>query len=148
MKRKEIIVVIVLFALALGFSWAFNNYYNNLNEVCFEENCFVVEIVDSVEERQQGLMFRESLDRDKGMLFIFEQSGVYAFWMKNTLIPLDIIWINSEKEIVFIAKDAQPCEADEACQSINPGKEALYVLEVNAGVTTEINLEVGDKLDF
>ena len=157
MEIKELVVIVVLFILVLGFSYFvkdFNlknnlediNETNNLGEIkeaCFDERCFEVEIANTDEERQKGLMFRETLDEDKGMLFIFEEEGIYPFWMKNTLITLDIIWINKEGEIVFIA-NAVPCEI-EPCQIYNPNKEALYVLEVNSGIANEIGLKAGDE---
>ena len=91
-------------------------------------------------------MFRESLEDNRGMLFIYDFDGEYNFWMKNTLIPLDIIWINSEKEVVYIEYSAQPCQ--EICESINPGKDAKYILEINGGKANEIGLEIGDKINF
>jgi len=156
MKSKEISIVVILFILVIGFSYFYNLDRNINNEsgssginfVCFDNvNCIEVEIVDNSEERQKGLMFRENLDRDKGMLFIFDSSGVYPFWMKNTLIPLDIIWIDSEGRVVFINKDTQPCVSD-PCQNYNPGLEALYVLEINAGVSEEVGIEVGSSINF
>jgi uncharacterized membrane protein (UPF0127 family) len=115
------------------------------NGVCFETNCFDVELAVTEEQKVQGLMHRTSLDADNGMLFIFEEESEYAFWMKDTLIPLDMIWINSDKEVVRIVT-AQPCER--VCEVINPNANAQYVLEVNAGIADEIGLKVGDKLVF
>ncbi len=112
--------------------------------VCFEDKCFMVEIADTPEERAEGLMFRESLEPDKGMLFVFGQESEYGFWMKNTIIPLDIIWINSDGEVVFISKETRPC--DESCPFIRPDRKAKYVLELNAGVSDEIVLGIGDKI--
>ena len=96
----------------------------------------------------RGLMFREKMDADKGMLFIFEKEGEYPFWMKNTLIPLDIIWINEDKEVVFISENAQPCNEEYSCSSINPGNNAKYVLEINGGISEKIGLKIGDKANF
>ena len=115
------------------------------SSVWFEDHCFSVEVVTTPQERARGLMFREHLDPDRGMLFIFDWEAVYPFWMKNTRIPLDIIWIDSNKEVVFISKDTQPCE-QEPCPTINPYKKAKYVLEVCGGTADKIGLEVGDKL--
>jgi len=117
------------------------------NKVCFNENCFYVEIAETSEEKSRGLMYRESLAENRGMLFIFNQEGPYSFWMKNTLIPLDIIWLNQDKEVVFIKKSVQPCP-DEKCPSIKPDREAKYVLEINGGLSDKINLKIGDKLIF
>ena len=116
------------------------------DKVCFEDYCFYVELAETREERNLGLMFRENLNLDRGMLFVFEEEGEYSFWMKNTLIPLDIIWINQNKEVVSIADDTQPCGT--TCESISPDGKARYVLEINGGIADNIGLGVGDKLDF
>jgi poly-gamma-glutamate synthesis protein (capsule biosynthesis protein) len=117
------------------------------NRVCFKENCFLVEIADTAEERTKGLMYRENLAGNRGMLFIFSKEGLYSFWMKNTLIPLDIIWLNQNKEVVFMAKNSQPC-GEKNCTGIKPDKEAKYVLEINGGLSDKINLKIGDRLIF
>ena len=116
-------------------------------QVCIETACFSVEVVSAPEERARGLMFRESLAPDAGMLFVFEQEGVYPFWMKNTLIPLDIIWINAGREIVSISEETPPCEAD-PCPWYNPGAAARYVLEISGGEAGARGLAVGDKAAF
>ena len=151
MEIKEIIVIVILFILALGFSYYYNysklsNINGEVKKVCFNEKCFEVEIADTDEERTKGLMFRKTLDENRGMLFIFEEERVYPFWMKNTLIPLDIIWLNRYGKVVFIAK-VLPCEV-EPCQIHNPEKEALYVLEVNSGISDEIGIKIGDTVKF
>ena len=92
-------------------------------------------------------MFRKELAQNRGMLFIFEKEDIYPFWMKNTFIPLDIIWINADKEVVFLSKDNPPCK-EISCLSINPQRPAKYVLEVNAGAIDKIGLKLGDKLGF
>ncbi len=92
-------------------------------------------------------MFREHLEPDEGMLFVFEEEGVHPFWMKNTLIPLDIIWIDNDRSVVFVSKNTPPCE-QEPCPTINPGKKAKYVLEVCGGTADRIGLKVGDRLVF
>jgi len=115
--------------------------------ICFQENCFSIEIADTVEKRTRGLMFREGLAEDKGMLFIFPKEEIYSFWMENTLIPLDIIWFDKRQKVVFIKKDAQPCGPD-FCERINPEKPAKYVLELKAGVAEAIGLKTGDKFSF
>ncbi len=117
------------------------------NRICFKDGCFRVELATTAQERSEGLMFRESLEKDKGMLFIFEEEQRYAFWMKNTYIPLDIIWMNKDKQVVFIKKNAQPCER-QACGNYAPGKEALYVLEVNAGSVGSAGINIGDMASF
>lgn len=116
-------------------------------QVCFRDNCFKVEVASTPEQRMIGLMGRKSLEKDKGVLFVFERAGRYPFWMKNTLIPLDIIWLNSDGEVVSIKENAQPCDLDE-CPIIESEKEADYVLELNGGIAAEIGLIVGEKMDI
>jgi uncharacterized membrane protein (UPF0127 family) len=115
--------------------------------VCFENKCFNVEIADSSREREVGLMNREYLDPDSGMLFVFGKTGVYKFWMKNTLIPLDIIWINGNNKIIFIKENAEPCKVEQ-CETFSSNEKAKYVLEINGGVTEEIELKVGDVIEI
>jgi len=123
--------------------------FNNKKEmrVCFQNHCFDVELAIKTEEKKKGLMFKEHLDMDKGMLFVYEDEKERSFWMKNVLIPLDIIWINEKNEVVFISENTQLCDGS-FCQNINPGKDAKYVLEINAGLSKKIGLIIGDKIDF
>ncbi|MFH1657459.1 MAG: DUF192 domain-containing protein [bacterium] len=142
--KKFILIFLILVAVFVGVKkfWPATG-----NQVCFETNCFEVELAETSEELSRGLMFREELAENKGMLFVFPEERMAPFWMKNTLIPLDIIWINQNREIVFINKDSQPCPP-EWCVPINPGVAAKYVLEVNAGIAEKIGLLVGAKMLF
>lgn len=114
------------------------------SRVLIGKNSFDVEVASSPETRALGLMYRESLDENKGMLFIFEDESQRAFWMKNTKIPLDMIFINKEKKIVNILT-AEPCDAD-PCQNYGSEKPAMYVLEINAGLAEKNNLKIGDSV--
>ncbi len=111
---------------------------------------YSVEVVGTPQSRAKGLMNREKLDDNSGMLFVFDGTGIYPFWMKDTLIPLDMIWINQNKEIVHIKENAQPCPTTigAICNSIVPLKPALYVIELNAGDVQKLGLKTGDKIDF
>src|SRR4030042_1763869 len=134
-------VILLFLAGVLIFIFAKQGEIKN-SKVCFQEKCFSVEIAETSAQRSRGLMSREHLGKYEGMLFVFEEEGRYGFWMKDTPIPLDIIWINEDKEIVFIANDALPCTQD-SCPAINPDVLAPYVLEINAGMAQEIGLTVG-----
>jgi hypothetical protein len=103
-----------------------------------------IEVVEKEEERMRGLMDRFSLPENAGMFFIFEKDEPRSFWMKNTYISLDIIYINSSKEIVSIQKYTQPLTT----LSIPSGKPAKYVLEVNAGFSDRYGINPGDKIKF
>jgi uncharacterized membrane protein (UPF0127 family) len=120
------------------------NSQNHTPEVCVRSACYRVEAAVTPQEQALGLMSRQSLDNGQGMLFLFEQDEVYVFWMKDTLIPLDIVWIDSNDKIVFISKNNLPCKND-ACPSINPKQTARYVLEVNAGEMDRIGAQIGDQ---
>ncbi|MFH1501185.1 MAG: DUF192 domain-containing protein [archaeon] len=140
---KLLVTTIIILTLLVAAS---SFYFSEANQICFNEHCYFVEIADSPAERTQGLMFKESLSEKNGMLFIFEYEGIYPFHMKNTLIPLDMIWINSSKEIVYIEENARPCA--ETCDPIMPRAKALYVVELNAGTSALIGLAPGDPVRF
>lgn len=118
-------------------------HQTDVPKVCFEQGCFLVEVADEDAERMQGLMYREELAEQRGMLFIFEKPEANYFWMKNTLIPLDMIWLNENQEIIYINKETPPCKAN-PCAAYGPNKNSTYVLEINGGLSDEIGLEVGD----
>ena len=106
---------------------------------------FTVEIADTPDKQQLGLMFRESMPRDYGMLFIFSGETGRAFWMKNTKIPLDIIYFDKDLRLVSVA-NATPCRTP-SCKSYPSAGPAMYVLELNAGLADELGLVVGDQLE-
>lgn len=106
-----------------------------------------IEIVADDETRAQGLMYRDQLQPNSGMLFVFPAEGDYPFWMKNTFIPLDMIWIDTQKRVAHIAHDVPPCKSD-PCPSYPPNAKSLYVLEVAAGVARQHGLKDGDVLRF
>ena len=108
---------------------------------------FCVEVVDDRESRSRGLMHREVLAADHGMVFIYPGERVRNFWMKNTLIPLDIIFLDSQLRIVSIARDAQPCNKA-PCTRYSSQQPAQYVIEVNAGIAASLGLESGDTVRF
>lgn len=115
--------------------------------VCFKNHCFLVELALTPEEKSRGLMYREGLDKDRGMLFIYEKEGEYSFWMKNVSIPLDIIWLNKDKKVVYIAEKCHPCP-ELPCPTIKPDKAAKYVFEINGGLASEMGLSVGNELEL
>ena len=117
------------------------------DQICFSDGCIQIEIARTREERMKGLQDRRNLDKDRGMLFIFEKSKKHSFWMKDTFIGLDIVWIDGDKCIVTIMPNILPCETEQ-CPVYTPSKDARYVLEVNSGVAIELGLKVGDHAIF
>ncbi len=108
---------------------------------------FYVEIADTVETQTRGLMFRDELAHNRGMLFIFRQEAPRSFWMRNTRIPLDIIYLDRDLRVVSIVHNARPCRSRTGrCPSYPSEGPAMYVLEVNAGQARELGLERGDGL--
>lgn len=107
----------------------------------------LVETARTPAERSRGLMFRSLLAADHGMLFIFERPGKNRFWMKNTLIPLDIIWLDERKRIIHIEYQVPPCQRD-PCPVYGPSADSRYVIEVNAGVVHDRGLRIGMALQF
>ena len=102
-----------------------------------------VEIADDDKERAKGLMFIEDLGEYEGMFFIYENVGKRSFWMKSTLIPLDIIFISEKNEILNIL-EAEPCVED-PCRTYDSFGDVKYVLEVNKGFSKENNIKAGDS---
>ena len=112
-----------------------------------DKSAITVEVASDDATREQGLMYRDHLADDQGMIFLFPQAGEYPFWMKNTLIPLDMIWIDGEHRIVHIAHEVPPCKAD-PCPSYPPHAKALSVLELATGVAAKHHLAEGIVLRF
>ncbi len=110
-----------------------------------QDKPFRVEIADTPEKHARGLMFRRDLKSDFGMLFVFEGEEVRSFWMKNTLIPLDMIFINGAKQIVGMHESVPPCTAD-PCPSYESGLPARFVLELAGGTANKLKLKIGDKI--
>lgn len=107
------------------------------------------EIADTARKRAEGLMYREHLDKNRGMLFTFAQAQPWTFWMKNTKIPLDIIWMNEKKQIVHMEHNVPICtRTDDGCRQYQPNEPALYVLELGGGMAEHYKLQKGATLRF
>ena len=109
---------------------------------------FAVEIADSYAKRERGLMFRKHLAEGRGMIFIHDHQAPQAYWMKNTKIPLDILYFDQEHKLVSLQQRVQPCFLGDSCPSFASSGPALYVLELNSGVAEQLGVHVGDELTF
>ena len=105
----------------------------------------LAEIADTPDLWARGYMFRREVGENEGMVFVFPEPGFHPFWMKNTLAPLDIIWMDDSRTIVHIEAKTQPCKAD-PCPSYGPLRKVSSVLEVRAGTAAAEGLQVGDRL--
>lgn len=105
-----------------------------------------VEIADEPDEMQQGLMFRESLPKDRGMLFVFSDDGIHSFWMMNVKFSLDMIWTDRNGMIVHVERSVPPCSA--LCPSYRSDVPARYVLEVNSGFADANGVIEGSRIEL
>ena len=109
---------------------------------------FQVEVADTPVARARGLMFRDRLEPGHGMLFIHDRLEPQAYWMKNTKIPLDILYFDDERRLVAQQRDVPPCSAGSHCPSYPSRRPARYVLELNAGQAARLGLQDGAPLHF
>lgn len=115
--------------------------------VCIRGACFDSEIAVTQDERSRGLMHRDTLPPDRGMLFVFPKEGRHRFWMKNTRIELDIIFIGADRRVVSISHRAQPCRK-EPCDTYGPAGDAAYALEIAGGLAAAKGFAAGDLVEF
>ena len=150
MNKKALMKRMVVALAVVGFMAAFLSLaqvaqkHVHGDTVCFGKSCVEVELAMTPEEIMTGLMNRASLPESGGMLFVFGNEGAHVFWMKNTLIPLDIIWMDDDGRVVYIENDAQPCITP-TCPTYGPRVSSKYVLEVNAGYTQRRDINIDDK---
>lgn len=109
---------------------------------------YTVEIADDDGERAKGLMFRDSLGEARGMLFIHEREEMQAYWMKNTRIPLDILYFDDMRRLVTQQRDVPPCALGDGCPPYPSSAPARFVLELNAGQAHRLGLKDGAELTF
>ena len=107
---------------------------------------FSVEIADEAAERERGLMFRDELPAENGMIFIHDELEPQAYWMKNTKIPLDILYFDDALKLVSAQQRVPPCSMGDRCPPFPSDGPARYVLELNAGLVEELGVKPGDEL--
>ncbi len=133
-----------------------SNSFENESSINFEQGkvifldqniTFNIEVARTERQKNLGLMYRKQLHLNNGMLFVFEQEQKQRVWMKDTLIPLDVIFISKQGEIVSVTKDLQPCIKNN-CRVFVSTKNAKYMLEVNAGAVKKNGVEIGQQLSL
>jgi len=150
---RKIFYVFALFLLFLGvFVFARRSLIGEIPEgahaqsiVRIGDSVVIVEVARNYEARAGGLSGRGSLPENTGMLFVFEEPGNYSFWMKDMKFPIDIIWLDKNKKVVYITENAKPISYPERFQTPEP---AQYVLEVNGGWAREHGIEAGNYAEF
>jgi hypothetical protein len=106
------------------------------------------ELADTEPKQIRGLMFRDNLQKDGGMLFTFPREGRHGIWMMNMSMPIDIVWLDSDKRVVDVEENAPPCDALLICKSYSPESNDMYVLEVAAGYAKRHGIKKGTKASF
>lgn len=109
---------------------------------------YQVELATDDAQRARGLMFRDSMADDHGMLFIHDEEAPQAYWMKNTRIPLDILYFDNQRKLVSQQRNVPPCSLGDACPAYPSEAPARYVLELNAGQADKLGLQNGMELVF
>ena len=146
---KIVILAAALFAVGCGTSNITDEL--NLTQVTFPNGVKInAETMRNEAELMRGLMFRESLATNRGMLFIHPAENTFRYWMYQTKIPLDLIWMDHDRRIVEMSLDTPPCRSASAtaCPNYGGNFKSKYVLEVNAGIARKNGLKTGDTLDF
>lgn len=106
---------------------------------------WAAEIADTPDRRERGYMFRREIGEGDAMIFVFPEDDVHSFWMKNTLVPLDMIWMDDDFTVIHIEASAPPCKAD-PCPGFGPPRKSRYVLEVKGGIVGREGLKIGDRM--
>lgn len=106
------------------------------------------EVADTQPKQVRGLMFRDGLPKDGGMLFVFDREARHGIWMMNVTFPIDIVWLDSDKKVVYVEHGAKPCEALMICPIYQPTSPAKYVLEVSSGYARSHSINVGKVAQF
>ncbi|MBI2195464.1 MAG: DUF192 domain-containing protein [Candidatus Levybacteria bacterium] len=149
--KKILILIIALFGIILGIVLAQNYLKNNtsfftkLPTQTIRDKTFKLEVAKTDKDRETGLSDRESLPADRAMLFTFDKSDYYSFWMKDMRFPIDIIFINGDT-IVTIYENVQPTPQGQSAVIYQPKSPADLVLEINGGLSSKYGFEEGDKV--
>ena len=142
LKQKSIISLFWLIAFAVNVAIAFDR-----GQVTVGPATFQVEIAQTATDRQQGLMFRRELPPDQGMLFV-QPPGPALFWMKNTTIPLDLLYFDAEGRLLQIVAAAPPCTTPDCPIYSSAAATVRYILEINAGEAARRGIQLGDRLQL
>lgn len=145
----KILYWILIGALALLFIlWSLTKKQQKFLQID-SHHSITIEIADTPSKLKKGFMFRTHIPKAYGMLFQFPEEKPWAFWMKNTFIPLDIIWMNQHKQVIYYIDNVQPC-LHNMCSLYAPpiDQKAKYVLELASGERERLHIQLNQKLDF
>ena len=148
-NMPKIIVIILIFIAVAIFYFVFRSHpkpqnFDDTVGATIKDASYYLEVAKTYSARQTGLSHRTQLCSNCGMLFVFDREGKYPFWMKDTKIPLDIIWLNSKFEVV----DFVTATETDSIKSFANSQPAMYVIEVNANEVFKLNLKKGDTIQL
>lgn len=144
-NKYGVFVGFALLIFCIVIFWSFNFLNSPKDKIILNNKTYSMEIARTSQEKTKGLSDRDSLCESCGMIFVYQNPGYYSFWMKDMNFPIDIIWLNQNKEVVFIKENLSP---ETYPNSYGPNLKSQYVLEFNAGFAKEHNLKFGDKIEF
>ncbi len=136
-------VILVAFG-ALTVITSLRSFTDNKQRLIAPKGIVTVELANTEDERRQGLMGRKELGDDAGMLFVFDDNTAGCFWMKDTPLPLDIVWLDADKIVMFVHENATPFSEERLC----PKQDGAYVLEVKSGRAKALGLQPGAQVRF
>jgi uncharacterized protein len=144
---KNIFLIIIIFLIFLGIYILYWPIPLSKKEVLIKNKKFTLEIAKTISQKAKGLSNRTSLCNNCGMIFVYNSEGFYPFWMKDTLIPLDMIWINNNNEIVSIYTAIPEINKPLTQLTIyRNDKPAKNIIELNAGEANKLGLKIGEKI--
>ena len=141
-KHKLLIILIIIILSPVTSIARMPDASELVIETAESKHIFYIELADTPSKWERGLMFRKSLKEDQGMLFVFPAEQIAQFWMKNTLIPLDMLFIDTAGNIIKIKRNAEP----KSLEIISSGKLVMAVLEIAGGVSKKLNIQTGDRV--
>jgi uncharacterized membrane protein (UPF0127 family) len=151
MKKTHTFILVFLFIIAMA-ALSFNRdkatqFEFDKGKVVFLKQGMAIDVEIAITDKQRriGLMHRGQLIKNAGMLFVFEQEYIQRVWMKNTLIPLDVIFISTQNKVVSFFKNLKPCKK-KGCDIYMSDGNAKYMLEVNTGMINGNEIEIGQKV--
>lgn len=147
MNKKLIVAALILLgSLVIIFSSFQAQAYVSI-QTQNGEVVFTVEVMRTSSEQAQGLMYRDGIADNIGMLFVYSDSAERIFWMKNTYFPLDMLFLDTQGKVIHLIHEAQPCSIDN-CSNFSSVYPAQYVLEIRGGLVREKQIQLGDRVEM
>ncbi len=147
MKGVILLSLVMCFVLSMSGARGYDHVQETV-DVVFNTGVHVsAEVVDTMPAIRRGLMYREDIGENEGMIFVFDREGTHALWMMNVNFPLDIVWLDSDYNVVHIERDVSVCSGD-VCPLYTPLNPAKFVLETRAGFTSSNGIDVGSQMSL